>query len=591
MAGVTGRVLMSDGRLRSVFSFLRPYSWHLAWLTALTGVMSIFAMLPPLLVRAALDKVLIKGQTRLLVPIAFLLLFVPLLNAFCAFIQAMGVTIVGQKFVSEVRNKVYSHLLSLSMRFFGRESSGKLVNRLLTDSANVQVVLTGHSIQVFSDLFCSIFAVCASFLINWRMALLLMFVVLLFVVNYKISIERIKRATKNYRGADDRMAGGLQNRLAVNLTVKTYGTENREHGFFSSDLQTSLGFVKEAQLAMNSFSMNTMLLRDFGRALIYFAGCAMVINGSATYGDVVAFTAYSVQLLWPAVRFSQLARQIQDVRVSVDRLFELLDEQPEIVDSPDALKPPGIKGHIVFKNVDFSYNPDTPVLHDFNLDVEPGQTVALVGPTGCGKTTILSLMLRFFDVTSGAITLDGIDIKDFDVRYLRKQFGIVLQEPMLFSVSLADNIRYARPEATMAEIEAAARLSEIDSYIRSLPDGYDTMVGGRNGVTLSVGQKQRISIARAALVNPVILVMDEATSSLDSESERAIQIAMDRFLKGRTSFVVAHRLSTIRNAGKIVLLNKGRIEECGTHDELLAARGKYSDLYHKHMGRGFITEE
>jgi ABC-type multidrug transport system fused ATPase/permease subunit len=317
----------------------------------------------------------------------------------------------------------------------------------------------------------------------------------------------------------------------------------------------------------------------------------MVLNGTASYGDVTAFSAYAMQLLWPAVRFSQLAQQLENVRISADRLFEILDEAPQVSQRPDARVLERAAGQVDFENVHFAYVPDRPVLQGFDLHVRPGETVALVGPTGCGKTTVLSLLMRLFDVTSGVVRIDGRDVRDITVDSLRRQFGIVLQESMLFTVSIADNIRYARPSATRAEVEMAARVAEIYDDIVALPRGFDAVIGDRN-VQLSVGQKQRLAIARAVLANPAILVMDEATSALDSQSERAIQIAMERFLKNRTAFIVAHRLSTIRNASRLILIEEGRIVEIGSHDELVVLpNGRYRHLYETYSGKGLILTD
>jgi ABC-type multidrug transport system fused ATPase/permease subunit len=387
------------------------------------------------------------------------------------------------------------------------------------------------------------------------------------------------------------VASGVQNRLVANLTVKTYGTEEREGGEFQQQSALSLDLAREGQVASSTFWINTWLLRDVGYVVIFFLGCAMVLNGTANYGDVTAFLSYAMLLLWPAVRFSVLAQQLQNVKISAERLFEILDEQPAITNRPGARVVKKIRGQVTLDHVSFEYVPGKPVLNDISLEVEPGESVALVGPTGCGKSTVLSLLMRFYDVTGGAIRIDGIDIRDFDLASLRRHFGIVLQDSLLFTVSIADNIRYARPSASRRQVEFAARIAEIHEEILELPKGYDSVVGDRD-VQLSVGQKQRLAIARAILADPAILIMDEATSSLDTNSEQAIQVAMNRFLLRRTSIIVAHRLSTIRNASKIVLLDKGRIVECGSHDTLMELPGgRYRKLYETHAGAGIIKDE
>jgi subfamily B ATP-binding cassette protein MsbA len=578
------------GKFRLFFAFLRPYRWNLGMVVGLTIVLSVLAMLPPLFMRLLIDRVLTQGDRGLLLGLGVCILAVPAVSALCRYIQSTSIAFVGQRFVLDLRRAVYDHLLRLSLRFFGKHSVGKLVNRLMGDSTTIQHMITAQSINVISDLVCASFAITAAVAISWRLTLLLLGLVVLFVVNYQVNIPRLRRVSRTYQGALDRLSGGVQNRLAVSLAVKTFGMERKEHGVFQGELGTSLDLVQEAGRAGMTFWMNTELIRSAGYLLIYFLGCAMILRGDLSYGDVVAFSTYAMQLLWPAVNFSELARNMQGVGIAMDRLFELYQEVPEVVETPDAVAPGRLRGEVVFEDVSFHYDPEKPVLAGFSLRVEAGETVALIGPTGCGKTTLLSLIMRFYDVVGGRLLLDGTDIRRYRLLPLRRQFGIVLQEPLLFHISVADNIRYARLDATRAELEAAARVAEIHDFILTLPQGYDTVLG-REGLDLSVGQKQRITIARAVVADPAILFMDEATSALDSESERAIQTAMARVLKGRTAFIVAHRLSTIRNADRIVLLDQGRIAEMGRHEDLMARPdGRYRHLYLTHMGTGVLTE-
>jgi ABC-type multidrug transport system fused ATPase/permease subunit len=577
--------------LRKVMPFLRPFRFRIAFLIGLTAILSVIAMLPPLLTRAIINTVIGDSRRDLLVGIAIFIFAVPVLHAVISFIQVLGIAWVGQRFVLDVRMAVYRHLLTLHMGFFSKNSTGKLINRLMGDSSTMQQILNVASVQIVSDLICSLFAITATLYINWRLAIPILITVVLFVANYNFNIERIKRATRGFRGAEDRLASGVQNRLVANMTVKTFGAEQRENFVFSEHSGAAMDQLRQSWVASADFSLNTMLLQDVGRTIIYFLGCAMVLMDAADYGDVTAFTAYAMQILWPAVRFSQLAEQLQNVRISADRLFEVLDELPLITSKPGAPQLPRVRGQVDFDHVVFSYEPERPVIQGIDVHIRPGETVALVGPTGCGKTTILSLLMRLFDVQEGAIRIDGQDIRDVHLNSLRRQFGIVLQESLLFTVSITDNIRYARPDATQAEVEHAARIAEIHEDIVKLPHGFASVIGDRD-VQLSVGQKQRLSIARAVLANPAILIMDEATSSLDSESERAIQVAMERFLHGRTSFIVAHRLSTIRNSNRIILLDKGVICEMGNHETLMAIpNGRYRELYLKHSGKGVISDD
>jgi ABC-type multidrug transport system fused ATPase/permease subunit len=582
---------MNAQRTANLWRFILPFRRHLAGLLLLTGLMSALGMLPPLLTRAVIDRVLTLGNVHLLFPLGVAMLLIPVAAAGSGFAQHIWIAYLGQKFVLRIRAAVYDHFLRLSLRFFHGNSTGKLVSRLMEDSAAVQNMVTASSVQILSDLITALVSVVITFTINWRLALLLLGVVATFALNYRLNVARIRRTSRRFRQSQDRLASGLSNRLGGSLTVKTYGTEAREHAIFREQSDQAAVLFEEAVAANSNFNMNTTLLQGLSHALVFFAGCGLVIQGSATYGDVVAFTAYAMQLLWPAVRFSLIAQQFQNVGISADRLFEMLEEEPEIKTAPGAARIARVRGTVDFQHVHFEYKPDTPILQDLDIHVPAGHMIALVGPTGCGKSTVLSLLLRFYDVQQGSIRIDGRDVREFDLQSLRRQFGIVLQESLLFNVTVAENIRYAKPDATLEAVMHAARMAEIHEEIEAMPDGYQTLLGAR-GVELSTGQKQRLSIARAILADPPMLIMDEATSALDSDSERKIQTALARFLHGRTAFVVAHRLSTIRDANTILLLDGGRVVEAGSHDELLTIEnGRYRLLYERHAGHGVLGEE
>lgn len=571
--------------------FLRPYRWRLLRILLLTAAVSILVMFPPLLTRAFIDRVVSLGERDLFLPLAVGMLALPLLISLANFVQNQGIAYVTQRFVCDLRVALYSHVLKMSPRFFGKNSTGLLVNRLMGDTGNVADMLSYQAIMTVSDLVCSVFAVVATFALNWRLALLIVAVISVFLVNYRLSIAAIRTFSRRYWRAFDRLSGGVQNRLAASLTVKSFGAEPREQTAFERQSAASIDLQWQAAYSGAIFWQKTALIQNIGRAVLYFLGCALVLRGEMSYGDVLAFTTYAMQLLGPAVRFSQLARRLQDVRIAAERILEIVNEKQEVADAPRAAAVGRLRGAVEFNHVDFDYDPASPVIRDFNLQVRPGETVALVGPTGCGKTTLMLLLMRFIDVGAGSLKLDGTEIREIGLKSLRAQFGIVLQDPLLFDVSVADNIRYARPRATPAEIEAAARAAEIHEFILTLPRQYQTVLGSE-GLQLSVGQKQRLTIARAVLADSAILIMDEATSALDSESERAIQLALRHILRRRTAFIVAHRLSTIRNASRIVLMKKGRIVEMGAHAELMdRPGGLYRALYRQHLRTGIIEDE
>jgi len=585
---------MTDRQLEShsqIAAFLVPYRWQIAGLMALTILLSLLNMCAPLVSRAFIDKVISLGQRDLFVPLSLVQVFLVVVIPLAGFLQNIMMTYVAQRFVFNLRDFLYAHILGLSLRFFSKNSTGKLVNRVMGDSGTVARVLSAQTFSVVSDVVCCAFAVTATFALNWRMALLITLIVAIFLFNYLLNIKRLRSLSENFMWSNDRLLGGVQNRLVANVAVKSFGTEIREQGIFQDQVGLSQNLYETLSIAGQAFWLNTSLIQNLGRALLFFLGCDMVLAGDMTYGDVTAFVAYAMQLLWPAVRFSELTLQLQSVRVSLGRIFEVSREKQEVVNTPHGADVSALRGRIDFQQVNFEYDKSHPVIRDFDLHIEPGETVALVGPTGCGKSTLMLLLMRFYDVTGGSLLIDGTDVHRFDLYVLRRQFGVVLQDPMLFNISIADNIRYARPHAAEAEIEEAARTAEIHDFIMTLPNKYRTELG-QEGLQLSTGQKQRLTIARAIIGKPSIMIMDEATSALDSESERAIQIAMERVLRNRTSFVVAHRLSTIRNASRIVLLKDGKILEMGTHAELMAMTGgRYRALYDQHMGKEFIEDD
>ncbi|MBR6373819.1 MAG: ABC transporter ATP-binding protein [Victivallales bacterium] len=392
--------------LGKILVFMRPYRLRLYMLLFLTGMLSLLVMVPPIVTMMFVDKVLTRGEGDKMLALGFFMVAVPTLAAFFRYFQAMSIAYLGQHFIFDIRYAMYNHFLRLSLRFFGKYSVGKLSYRLMEDSGVVNNMFTSQTVGILSDLVCSSFALVATFMLNWRLATLLLLLCVIFVLNYKLARGKILKYSKLTRRYYDYMSTGVQNRLTTDMAVKTFGTQVREQTMFNSDLDSVMRYEKEAMLANNNFWMNVILIDNVGKALLFFIGCAMVLKGDMTYGGVTAFSAYTVQLMGPAVRFSNIVNQLQQVSISTNRIFEIFDEQPEIVNCENPIVNNNIKGKVDFNHVQFQYVEGKPVLRDISIHCKPGDTTALIGPTGCGKSTVLNLLLRFYDVTGGHIKLN-----------------------------------------------------------------------------------------------------------------------------------------------------------------------------------------
>lgn len=571
-------------RFRAILPYLRPYVPYLIGALGLTVALTVLALLPPLIMRALIDRVFTAGDWRLLIPLVGAHMLVPFMSGIISFFNTLIIAYTGRRLVFDVRTSMYRHLLRLSMKFHGEMSSGAVMSRLMSDVNMVQNLVTGNTITLVTDIVSFLFAGVVTFTLNWKMAVLLWLMLPLYVFNYKFFVKRIRRSNIAFRRIMDRIAGSLQERLSGTRRVRAFAREKDEIEKFLDDTQESLRHSMTGTVQSVSFSTTSRLIWGVGTTTLYILGVYFALHGEMTYGSVTAFMAYVGQLFGPALRFTELANQLEQVMVSVDRIFEVLGTVPDITEKPGAIALPRTAGHVRFDRVTFGYKADEPVIRGVDLEIPAGKMIALVGHTGCGKTTLTALLMRLWDVQEGRILVDGHDVRDVTLRSLRRQIGVVLQDPVLFNATIGDNIRYGVPGSSMDEVTAAAKAAEIHQMIANLPDGYNTELGGESGIKLSVGEKQRMAIARAIITNPGILVLDEATSSLDSESESLIQKALATVMEGRTSLVIAHRLSTIVEADLIVVMDAGKVIERGSHGELVAAGGHYASLYHQQHG-------
>jgi ATP-binding cassette, subfamily B, multidrug efflux pump len=488
---------------------------------------------------------------------------------------------VGQRVLADLRGRVFRHLQRLSKGYHDKNIVGVTVSRVINDVAEINELLSQGLITLVGDIIILAGITAVMFALDPTLALLV-FIVLPLMVVVTLWFSRLARqAFRETRSKVAAVVGDLAEDIAAIRVIQAFAQERETQRRFSRVNEEN----REAYIRAISLSFVFLPAIEFlgmlATVIVLLVGGLRVINDLTTIGVLVAFMTYVTRFFQPVQELSRLFTTWQSAMAAGEQVLRLLDTPPEVTDHPEAVDLPPLRGRIEFKDVFFRYRPDSDlVLEGINLDIEPGQTAALVGPTGAGKTTIANLTARFYDASEGSVRLDGMDVREATQESLHRQIAVVTQDPFLFSRSIADNIRFGKPSATLEEVEAAARKANAHDFIHKLPEGYETRIL-EGGVNLSVGQRQLISIARAILADPRILILDEATANIDTLSEGMIQKALGELLEGRTAVVIAHRLSTIRNADRIYVIDKGRILEQGTHEELLGQGGLYRDLYER----------
>jgi len=569
-------------KYQSLYQRIQPYRRRIILSLSVTALFTGLTLLSPLLMRFLIDKVIQPRSLRLL-PFALAAIFlVPVVTTGMRYVNNHLIMLTTRRFIADIRLAMYRKILHLSLRYHGDHAPGMLVGRLMDDINVVQRLVTGDTVQLVVDIVVFFFAISILYSLSWKLALIISGTLVLYAVAYRLFADRIRDANEVYRNIYDAISGRLQETLAGVRHVRIYNQDDQESERFLSQTARGLDQLFLSSMSSTGLGMVTQSVAAMGSVAVITLGAFYVLRGEMSYGDLYAFDTYVWWAINPILRLTTVFAQMNETFVSVRRVVEVLDEPVDIVSPPGAPALPRGPGAVRFEDVDFSYAPDKPLYRKLSLEVPAGKTVALVGQTGCGKSTLTLLLMRYWDVQAGRITIDGADISRVTVESLRRQFGVVLQQPVLFEGTLAENIAYGEPGASRERIIAAAEMAEVHDLAQRLPKGYDTIIG-TGGVKLSLGEKQRVSIARAILKDPMILIMDEATSSLDSESEQLIQKALRRVLRGRTGFVVAHRLSTIVQADLIVVMDQGRIVEQGTHHELLAMPGGLYQSYVRHL--------
>ncbi len=607
--------------LKRVWGYARPYQYKTAGLLVTIFIITGLSLIPPLLYRDLIDNALPHQDLTRLNWLALGMIGIPIINALIGMVQRYLSATIGEHLIADLRNALFNHLHSQGLRFFTHSKTGELMSRLNNDVVGAQSALTGTFITVITNIVTVVSTLTIMISLEWRLTVLSVIILPLFIIPTRRVGRILREIRRESMDANAKMNSLMNETLNVSgvLLVKLFGRQREEKDKFQerSGKVAYLG-VRSAMIG-RWFFMGLGVVSAIGTAVVFWGGGYLVLQGIFTVGTIVAFGAYLTQLYGPLSAMSNAHIEFATSMVSFERVFEILDLPLEIEDKPDAVRLDDVAGRVTFDNVSFSYteggdggaealgltvdrspgskNGNTPsfplkvgelkmAIEDISFEIQPGQLAAVVGPSGAGKSTITYLLPRLYDPTSGRICLDGYDLRDVTQKSLAWAIGMVTQETYLFHDTLKANLLYARPDATQAEVEAACQAANIHHFIASLPDDYDTVVGER-GYRLSGGEKQRIAIARVILKDPRILVLDEATSSLDSQSEALIQEALERIMQNRTSLVIAHRLSTILAADVILVMDEGRLVEqgrrtgiCSAHETLLEQGGLYANLYH-----------
>ncbi len=525
-----------------------------------------------------LDDVIGKGRGQLLPVLAMAVLGATLVQSVTSFALSQVVSVTAQRAINDMRRRVMAKITRLPINFFDSTQAGALVSRIMTDAEGVRNLVGTGIVQLVGGVFTALVALGFLFYLNWQLTAIILVILVVFGGAMGYSFTRLRPVFRERGELTARLTGRLNETLGGIRVVKAYGTEKREQRVFTRGANELFRNIAKTITAVSAVgSAATAVIGLVSVAMILVAGRA-ILNGSMTVGDLLMYTILTGMLAAPVMQISSISTQISEALAGLDRIREVMAMRTEDEEDQDRQPIGRIRGDVELRNVWFEYNKGEPVLRELYLDAPEGSTTALVGSSGSGKSTLASLVMAFNRPTRGEVMVDGRDLSDIRLADYRAQLGVVLQDNFLFDGTVAENIRFARPDATRAEIEDVARIANADDFIRGFPQGYDTVVGER-GIKLSGGQRQRIAIARAILADPRILILDEATSALDSESEALIQEGLRRLRKGRTAFVIAHRLSTIRSADQILVLEAGQIVERGTHRELMALGGRYRELH------------
>jgi ATP-binding cassette, subfamily B, bacterial len=560
---------ISKGKtLLRLFEYTRPYKARLVWGAVLTFGGAAIDLIPPYLSIKLIDNVFLKRQVEMFTWLIVALVLARIASAGIQIARGRNVAFLSAKITVAIRQSLFNKLQQLSLSFYDKRNVGSIMSRMTNDTSSLYDVLVDGIPIIFNQGALLIGIPTAMLLVNWQVAIWTLVPVPLVLFGVYKFRRRMMKVWSRYHHSNARLSGALSGVLQGTRVVKAFHGEDREMSRFGRRIRDLAGIGYEAESNWSTFFPIVVFTMWIGTFVIWIVGGRSILDNTMSLGQLTAILAYAAMMQQPMMMLQRIVDWTSRSLTAAERVFEILDTPIDIDDAPNAIAMPKVKGSVTFKDVHFSYDKTREVLHGIDLEVRSGEMIGIVGHSGAGKSTLINLLLRFYDPTQGSIELDGVNLRDLKVDDFRRQVGVVLQESYLFPGSIKDNIAYGRPECTLREVMEAAKAANAHHFIVNFPDGYDTYVGER-GQRLSGGERQRIAIARAILHNPKVLILDEATASVDTETERLIQEALEHLVEGRTTFAIAHRLSTLREADRLVVIEDGKVVEMGTHDELL----------------------
>jgi ATP-binding cassette, subfamily B, multidrug efflux pump len=579
--GLSGPVVKAKdwkGTIKRIWLYMEKQKAALIASIVFVIVSTLLSLLGPYMIGIIIDEYIIPKDIAGTLKFLVLLTAVYCATALFTWLQSFMMVRVSIQTIRNLRQDLFDKFQTLSLRFFDKRTHGDLMSRVTNDIDSLNSALSQSIIQIFSSILMLLGVTAAMFSLNWVLAIVSLLVIPLIVFTTKKLITySSSHFIKRQRDLGE-LNGFIEESISGNEVVTLFGKEGKMNQQFSEINERLRQSAMDADTVSGYLGPVNNFINNLGLCLIIAIGAVMTVQELASVGIIAAFVTYSRQFFRPIAQLSNLLNMFQSAIAGAERVFEIMDETPDLIDKENAIVVDSFKGNVEFSHVHFGYERETPILKNIHFEVKPGEKIALVGPTGSGKTTIINLLMRFYDVTEGVIKLDGRDIRDYQISSLRKKVGVVLQDTFLFSGSIIENIRYGRLEATDEEVITAAKMASAHQYIKHLPEGYHTSITS-GGYNLSQGQRQLLAIARAILANSDILILDEATSSIDTTTEIEIQKGINALTQGRTSFIIAHRLKTIENADRILVIHQGEIIETGTHQELLKNKGFYFNMY------------